>query len=145
MVHEIPKKLGVLATHGDGEPPKTLDAGYVKNIMYYFNNPKKTPFNYVMVDMLDQREYFRDYRLTQKGKLLWNQIHILHWYARELCLRHDYICCSRMKAAHLTFSCKFNDNKTLASYANGLYDYYAVEQIDEFVVLLGAYEIESLL
>ena len=34
MEHEIPKKLGVLATHGDGEPPKTLDVGYVKNIMY---------------------------------------------------------------------------------------------------------------
>ena len=58
MEHEIPKKLGVLATHGDGEPPKTLDAGYVKNIMYYFDNPEKTPFNYVMGDMLDQREYF---------------------------------------------------------------------------------------
>ena len=61
------KKLGVLATHGDGEPPKTLDVGYVKNIMYYFDNPEKTPFNYVMGDTLDQREYFRDYRLTQKG------------------------------------------------------------------------------
>ena len=30
MEHEIPKKLGVDATHGDGEPPKTLDARYVK-------------------------------------------------------------------------------------------------------------------
>ena len=30
MEHEIPKKLGLLATHGDGEPPKTLDAHYVK-------------------------------------------------------------------------------------------------------------------
>ena len=40
MEHEIPKKLGVLATHGDGEPPKTLDAHYVKDIMHYFNNPK---------------------------------------------------------------------------------------------------------
>ena len=38
MEHEIPKKLGVLAAHGDGEPPKTLDAGYVKDIMYYLNN-----------------------------------------------------------------------------------------------------------
>ena len=28
------KKLGVLATHGDGEPPKTLDACYVKDIMH---------------------------------------------------------------------------------------------------------------
>ena len=40
MEHEIPKKLGVLATHGDGEPPKTLDAHYVKDIMYYFDNPE---------------------------------------------------------------------------------------------------------
>ena len=85
MDHEIPKKLGVLATHGDGESPKTIDAHYVKDIMYYFDNPEKTPFNCVMGDTLDQREYFRDYRLTQKGKLLWDQIYMLHWYARDLC------------------------------------------------------------
>ena len=70
MEHEIPKKLGVLATHGDGEPPRTRDARYVKNIVHYFDNLEKTPFNYVMGDTLDQREYFRDYCLTQKGKLL---------------------------------------------------------------------------
>ena len=67
MEHEIPKKLGVLPTHGDGEPPKTLDDHYVKNIMYYFDNPDKTLFNFIMGVTLDQREYFRDYRLTQKG------------------------------------------------------------------------------
>ena len=42
------------------------------------------------------------------------------------------------------FSCKFNDNETLASYANGIYDYYDVEQIEEFFAFKGAYEIESL-
>ena len=47
MEHEIPKKLGVLTTQGDGEPPKPLDARYVKEIMYYFYNPKKTPFNFL--------------------------------------------------------------------------------------------------
>ena len=91
MEHEIPK-IGLLATHGHGEPPKTLDAHYVKDIMYYFDNPEKTPFNYVMGDTLDQREYFSDYRLTQKGKLLWDQISMLPWYARDLCLRYDYTC-----------------------------------------------------
>ena len=85
--------------------------------------------------MLDQREYFSDYRLTQKGKLLWDQIHILKWYAWQICVSYDYTCCSRMKAPHLPFSCKFNDDKTLASYANGIYDYYDVEQIEEFVAL----------
>ena len=48
MEHEIPKKLGVLATHGDGEPHKTLDAHYVKDIMHYFNNPEETPSYYLM-------------------------------------------------------------------------------------------------
>ena len=56
MEHEIPKKLGVLATHGDGEPSKTLNAHYVKDIVHYFNNPEKTPFNFIMGDTLDQRE-----------------------------------------------------------------------------------------
>ena len=144
MEHKIPKKLGVLATHGDGEPPKTLNAGYVKDIMYYFDNPEKTPFNYVMGVTLDQREYFRDYRLTQKGKLLWDEINMLKWYAWQLCVEYDYTCCSRMNYPHLPFSCKFNDNKTLASYANGIYDYYDVKQIEEFVAFMGAYEIEAM-
>ena len=108
------------------------------------NGRIKTPLNYIMGVTLDQREYFRDYCLTQKGKLLWDQIHMLHWYAWNLCQRYDYTCCSRMKAPHLPFSCKFNDNKTLASYANGIYDYYDVEQIEEFVAFMGAYEIESM-
>ena len=42
------------------------------------------------------------------------------------------------------FSCKFNDNETLASYANGIYDYYDVEQIEEFVAFKAAYDIEAL-
>ena len=138
------KKIGVLATHGDGEPPKTLDARYVKNIMHYFDNPEKTTFNLIMGVTLDQREYFRDYRFTQKGKLLWDQIYMLHWYAWNLCQRYDYTCCSRMNAPHLPFSCKFNDNETLASYANSIYDYYDVERIEQFVAFKGAYEIESL-
>ena len=88
MEHSIPKQLGVLPAHGDEEPPKTLDARYVTDIMYYFDNPEKTPFNLVMGDTLDQREYFRDYRLTQKGKLLWDQIDMcigmLGIYARDM-------------------------------------------------------------
>ena len=49
-----------------------------------------------------------------------------------------------MNAPHLPFSCKFNDNETLASYARGIYDYYDVEWIEEFVAFKGACEIESL-
>ena len=138
------KKIAVLATHEDGVTPKTLDSHHEKNILYYFDNPEKTPFNFIMGVTLDQREYFRDYRLTQKGKLLWDQFIMLHWYAWNLCLRYDITCCSRMEAPHLPFSCKFNDNETLAYYANGIYDYYDVKQIEEFVAFKAAYEIEYL-
>ena len=55
--HKTPKKLVVLATHGDGERSKTLDARYVKNIKHYFDTPEKTPFNLIMGVTLDQREY----------------------------------------------------------------------------------------
>ena len=78
MECKIPKKLAVLATHEDGVTPKTLDSHHEKNILYYFDNPEKTPFNFIMGVTLDQREYFRDYRLTQKGKLLWDQIYMLY-------------------------------------------------------------------
>ena len=67
----------VLDTHGDGEPPKTLYACYVKNIKHYFDNPEKTQFNLIMGVTLDQCEYFRDYRLTHKGKLLWINVNTL--------------------------------------------------------------------
>ena len=53
MEHKTPKNLVVLATHGDGEPPKTLDARYVKNINHYFDNPEKTPFNLIVRGPLD--------------------------------------------------------------------------------------------
>ena len=128
MERKIPKKLEVLATHVDGVTPKPPDSHYARDIMYYFDNPEKTPFNFIMGDTLDQREYFRDYRSTQKGKLLWDQFIMLRWYAWNLWLRYDITCCSRMEAPHFPFSCKFNDNETLASYDNGIYDYYDVNK-----------------
>ena len=124
MEHETPKKLVVLATHGDGEPPKTLDARYVECINYSFDNPEKSSLNFIMGDTLDKREYFRNYRWSKKGKHLWDQIRILQWFAWDACLRCDFTCCSKIKAPHLPFQYLFNDNETLASYANGIYDYY---------------------
>jgi hypothetical protein len=69
---------------------------------------------------------------------------MLRWYAWNMCSMYDYTCFSKMEAPHLPFQCEFKDNETLASYANGVYDYYDMEQIEEFVAFKGAYEIESL-
>ena len=50
-----------------------------------------------------------------------------------------------MELQHLPFQCGCNDNETLASYTKGHYDFFDVEQIEEFVAFKGAYEISSLL
>ena len=50
-----------------------------------------------------------------------------------------------MEPQHLPFQCGCNDNETLASYAKGHYDFFDVEQIEEFAAFKGAYEILSLL
>ena len=47
--------------------------------------------------------------------------------------------CRRHK--HLPFQCDYNDNEILAAYAKGNYDFNNLEQIEEFVVFKGAYEI----
>ena len=36
---------------------------------------------------------------------------------------------------HLPYLCEFNDDEILSSYAKGVYSYYDIEQIEEFVVL----------
>ena len=76
------KKIDVLATHVDGVTPKTPDSHYARDIMYYFDNPEKTPFNFIMGDTLDQREYFRDYRSTQKRETIMGSI----YYVALVCL-----------------------------------------------------------
>ena len=88
--------------------------------MYYFDNPEKTPFNMIMGVTLDQREYFRDYWLTQKGKLLQDQIYMLDWYAWNLCEIYDVTCCSEKPKKHLPYQCEF-DNGIVSSYAKGVY------------------------
>src|SRR4051812_20822805 len=94
----------------------------------------------------EQQNYYKEHRLSQKGKHLWVQIYKLNDFARNLCSTYDEsycfnesFCCRRYK--HLPFQCDYNDNETLAAYAKGIYDFDNIEQIEEFVVFKGAYEI----
>src|ERR1041384_6736066 len=98
----------------------------------------------------DQQEYYKEYRLSQKGIHSWGLIQELYDYARNLCSIYDISFCSDesccfMRHKHLAFQYEYNDDETLASYAKGNYDFYDAEQIEEFVAFKGAYEITSLL
>src|SRR3954462_3433338 len=98
----------------------------------------------------DQQEYYKEYRLSQKGVHSWGLIHELYECARNLCSIYNIsFCrvesCCFMRHKHLAFQCEYNDDETLASYAKGNYDFYDAEQIEEFVAFKGAYEITTLL
>src|SRR3954471_8044807 len=98
----------------------------------------------------EQQKYYEKYRLSQKGKHLWEQISRLHIIARNLCSTYNVTyffdkscCCRRYK--HLPFQCEYNDNVTISSYVKGNYEFYDVEQIEEFIAWKGAFEIAYLL
>jgi hypothetical protein len=85
------------------------------------------------------------HRLSQKGRHLWHQINCLLCYAWNLCEIYDFTCCSKNPKKHLPYLCEFNDNEILSSYAKGVYSYYDIKQIEEFVAFKGAYEVASLI
>ena len=66
-------------------------------------------------------------------------------YAWNLCEIYDFTCCSKNPKKHLPYLCEFNDNEILSYYAKGVYSYYDIEQIEEFVAFKGAYEVASLI
>ena len=94
---------------------------------------------------MDEHAHYTRHRLSQKGKNLLDQIHISHCYAESLCHICDFTCCSNIERKHLPFQFEFNETKILSSYAKGVYDYFYVEKIEEFVAFKGAYEIASLI
>ena len=85
------------------------------------------------------------HRLSQKGKLLLDQIHRLQCYAWNLCEIYDFTCCSEDHKKHLPYHCEFSDNGIVSSCTKGVYNYYDVQQIEEFVAFKGAFEIASLI
>ena len=59
------------------------------------------------------------------------------WYMISLCPENP--------KKHLPYQCEFIDNGILSSYAKGVYNYYDVQQIEEFVAFKGAFKIASLI
>ena len=105
----------------------------------------ETPTSLVQGKSLDEHAHFVHHRLSEKGKLLWYQIKSFLCYAWNLCEIYDFTCCSKNPKEHLPYLCEFNDNEILSYYAKGVYSYYDIEQIEEFVAFKGAYEVASLI
>ena len=105
----------------------------------------ENPTSLVEGKSLNEHAYFVRHRLSQKGKLLWHRINNFLCYALNLCEIHDFTCYSEDPKKHHFFQCEFKDNGILSSYAKGVYNYYDVEKIEEFVAFKGGYEIACLI
>src|SRR3954467_3278583 len=98
----------------------------------------------------EQKYYYQEHRLSQKGKHLWEQIDKLNTIAREVCSTYnvtycfDKACCYR-RYKDLLFQCEYNDNVTISYYVKGNYDFDDVEQIEEFIAFKAAFELAILL
>ena len=55
----------------------------------------ETPTSLVDGKSLDEHAHFVRHRLSEKGKILWNQINRLLCYAWNLCEICDFTCCSK--------------------------------------------------
>src|SRR3954466_13452410 len=128
------------------EPPK-----YGRMDMFHLDNLRsicartKNPTDLVEGKSLDEHAHYTHHRLSYKGKHLWDQIQVSYCHAECLCHIYDFTCFSKKDRKHLPFQCEFNENEILSFYAKGVYDYFDVENIEEFVAFKGAYEIASLI
>ena len=68
----------------------------------------ETPTSLVDGKSLDEHAHFVRHRLSEKGKLLWNQINSLLCYAWNLCEIYDFTCCSKNPKKHLPYLYDFN-------------------------------------
>ena len=60
-------------------------------------------------------------------------INTLNCYAWNLCKILDFTCCSEDPKKHIPYQREFSDNGIISSYAKGVYSYYDIEKIEEFV------------
>ena len=147
MEHETPKKLVVPTAPMVEEPLKiyhTPEAFYLDHLRSLCAHAE-TPTSLVEGKSLDEHACYARHRISEKGKLLWDQIQRLQCYAWNLCEIYDVTCCSENPKKHIPYQYDFIDNGIVSSYAKGVYDYHDVQQIEEFVAFKGAYEISSLI
>ena len=83
--------------------------------------------------------------MSQKGKQLWDFLKKVNLYAKNISFVYDIKCFCGRHTPQLPIQWQDNENDILASYATENFDFFVVEQIEEFVAFKGAYEIASLL
>ena len=102
---KIPKKLVVPTTPMVEEPLKiyhTPEAFYLDHLGSLCAHAE-TPTSLVEGKSLDEHACYVRHRISEKGKLLLDQIHRLQCYAWNLCEIYDFTCCYENPKKHLPY------------------------------------------
>ena len=67
----------------------------------------------------------------------------LNTIAKILLKRHDINCCSQQYTKHLIFQCVFSEEFLIENYNRNSYIHFGFEEVEQFVLFMGASEIES--
>src|SRR3954454_15901403 len=89
------------------------------------------------------KDLFMKYRESYKGKVMRGVLKKLNLIAKILLKRHDINCCSRLDTEHLKFLCVFSEEVLIANYRWNNYIHLGFEEVEQFVLFIGASEIES--
>ena len=92
---------------------------------------------------LELIEYYNNYRESRAGKVMSAVIEKLNTIAKILLKCHDINCCSQQDTKHLKFQCGFSEEFLIKNYNRNCYIHYGFEEVEQFVLLMGASEIES--
>ena len=90
-------------------------------------------------------ELFIKYRESFKGKVMRGVLKKLDLIAKKILKRHDINCCSEQDTTHLKFQCGFSKEALIVNYHWNNYIHLGFEEVEQFVLFMGASEIESLM
>ena len=88
-------------------------------------------------------EDFIRYRESYKGKVMRAVLKRLDLIAKILLKCNDINCCSEQDTKHLKFQCGFSKEVLIMNYHWNNYIHLGFEEVEQFVLFMGASEIES--
>ena len=93
--------------------------------------------------MEELNEIYMKYRESYKGKVMRGVFVKLNAINKILIKRHDLNCCSKQDTKHLKFQCGFSKEVLIMNYHWNNYIDLGFEEVEQFVLFMGASEIES--
>jgi hypothetical protein len=98
-----------------------------------------------MTETQHAQDIYVKHHLSEKGNRLMGMLKHLNDLAMKLCDLYNKTYCSHQRDKHLLFQCENSIEPTIASIKKCEVNLLHIQQIEQFVTFMGAYEIDSLI